>query len=834
MLRHTTDLAWKKCRRYFVEANSTIVVPNTGLKKMNIPSDPVYLSTRFRNYSCMQRVVETSQHVDGRTCRDFSVDVELSTSNTDYSNNNSVQVQVRSYQQKAKKMLHQVKANRINLKLVTQKVEELLLLFLSEYDNNIPSDGPLALELLNTALSNCFSQKNERLLPRLFSLTCQVMIRSDYTGATINEVHRQLWRLLNGHEQYFATNDIRYNTHHVNDVCSYFIRHIVVNANKEKRKLDTMKSIQLQQLIDRLAELYCDPSVPLVANPYIDDSVIMLLCNQHKPREAYELLQKRVKISQSSNLCFDPLVSSFTSTINGYAKTSQPENALQIVEWMLLAQKEESSKRPLANAVKIPPPNVSCFNALLHAYARAGGDDAGFKAEQTLEWMEQICGSEHLDTMPNNISYNTCINAWARSNHPDAHIRAEILLRRIVSLGEAGNQVGPSEEAFTAVMNAWVNRIEKKKIVNEEVTDHVTRILDLMERISDDSNRLALSVVPYSVLIKAWEKTAQQRRGLEKQKCVDKVLQVVERMLAKGVAPRTEMYNSILTALGEIAPINAVFYFLELEQQYCDGTIQLDTQTFNCGLNAIAALNRPDAVQKATDILKRMFGYHRTDHSILPSTLTFNIILKVLSRSTSHTPDAAVKADDLLTEMDNMPSVTPDFISYVTCIIAWGRSFEKNKMKRVTNLLHRYISSVEKRQDEECKSNIAVFNAVLSVCHHNLSPELKVESLDAAQVTMTELLKMKGVVPDQITYSSFFRVVKEGCPANIPPTDSFLDLIEKNFIRCTSDGYITRDILTAIFHVVPASVFANIVGENKDPTTLSIPKAWSRKVNYLY
>jgi hypothetical protein len=866
MFRRSKDVAGKYLyRRRHTNNNTCMIIPNrtscttSFIRKYYVPLDFICVGSNqvVRNNAYIERVVGASS-IHASHARHFSVDVIVSNSNTDdddddddnNNNNNSVlQVEIRSYQWKANNLLEQVKTNRVQSRLVAQKVEELLLQFLSEYDNNILSDGPLALELLNTALSNCSSHKNERLIPRLFSLTCQVMIRSDYRNtsvATMNEVHRQLWRLLNGYEHYFATNDIRYNTHHVNDVCSYYIRHIVADANKKKRKLDYRKTKQLNQLIDRLAKLYRNPSVPLMTNPHIDDSVIMLLCNQRKPREAYELLRRRVEkkktsLSSSSKdlLSFDPLVSSFTSIINGYAKISQPENALQVVEWMLSAQKEASV---------VPPPNVSCFNALLHAYAMAGGNDAGFKAEQTLEWMEQMCNEteQHLDTMPNDTSYNICINAWARSNHPDAPIRAENLLRRIISLDEAGtcssnsNQVGPSEEAFTAVMNTWVNCINnnnnnnmKKKVNNEEVTDRVTIILDLMERISEeDSDRLTLSVIPYTVLIKAWEKTAQQRRGLERQKCGDKILQVVERMRANGVAPTTEVYNSILTALGEIAAINAVFYFLELEQQYCDGTIQLDTRTFNCGLNAIAALNRPDAVEKATGILKRMFKYYESDHYILPSTFTYNIILKVLSRSTSHIPDAAAKADDLLTEMDSMPSVTPDFISYVTCIIAWGRSHEKDKMKRVTNLLQKYISSLDEYNQDgnNNKSSIAVFNAVLSVCHHNLSPELRVESLETAQVTMIELRKVKGIA-DQITYSSFFRVVKEGgSPVDRPPTTSFLDLIEKEFIRCTSDGYIIRDILTAVYQVAPTTVFANLVGQNEDPRTFSIPKAWSRNV----
>jgi hypothetical protein len=356
----------------------------------------------------------------------------------------------------------------------------------------------------------------------------------------------------------------------------------------------------------------------------------------------------------------------------------------------------------------------------------------------------------------------------------------------------------------------------------------VAGIVDLMERISENSQELPLSVVPYTVLIKSWEKTAQNIHGIDKQKCGDEILKVLGRMRTKGIAPTTEMYNSILTALVEVSPISAVFYFLELEQQYCNGDVQLDTRTFNCGLNAIAVLNRPDAVKRVTDILKRMFEYHETDPSILPSNLTFNIILKVLSRSTSHMQGAAAKADDLLYEMEAMSSVDPDFISYVTCIIAWGRSHERDKIERVTSLMYRFISSMGDHQDGNNKSSIAVFNAVLSVCHHNSSPEHSFEALHASKLTMTELRTLKGISPDQKTYESFFQVLKKVTIMGSSSAFSFTALIEDEFNQCASDGYVTKGILLAVSSAAPQTVFEKLVGQNVDPRTFSIPKAWCR------
>ncbi len=742
----------------------------------------------------------------------------------------------RIYQQKAQKLLHQVKTHRVQTELVIQKVEELLLLALSEYEDNVPSDGPLALQLLNTSVQYAKEVSNgDRLLPRIFSLSCQLMLQSGHPSA-VNEVHRQLWRLLDGHEEFLVTTDHLYNTHHVNDVCSYYIRHIVGNANQQKRKIDVRRSRQLHRLIDRLSELQRDPTVPLSSNAYIDDSLILLLCNQLKPREAHQVIRNRVeKLSLASGLIRQeevPLVSSFTTIINGYAKMSQPEKAQSVIKWMMSFHEPEHYTSPSTMKAKaiVPAPTLNCFNGLLHAYAMAGSKNAGFKVEQTLEWMEKLYDGRNFDTKPNETTYNICINAWARSKHPEAPIRAENLLRRVVALGESGDQIEPSEEAFSAVMNTWVNSSSDSGSIKKmrEATEKVAGILDLMERISVISSRLSLSAFSYTVLIKSWGKLAHNLDGVGKRKCEEQIFNVLGRMCSNGVTPTTETYNSILTALVEVSPISAVFYFLELEQQYCNGNMKLDTRTFNCGLNAIAVLNRPDAVARVTDILNRMFEYHETDPLILPSNLTFNIILKVLSRSTSHVPGAAAKADDLLSEMDEMESVVPDFISYVTCIIAWGRSHEKDKIHRVVSLLQRYVSSLRDHDEHYYKSSIAVFNAVLSVCHHNSTKEHAEDVLHATKFTMAELRKLRGVVADQKTYESFFQVMKAGNSILREDQSTFTSLIEDEFNQCANDGCVTEDIIQALKSAIPPTVFERLVGQGVDSVTWSIPKAWSR------
>jgi hypothetical protein len=707
----------------------------------------------------------------------------------------------RMYQKRALQFLDKVDNGRIQSNLVPQRVEELLIHCVSDHDDNVPLDGPMALDLLNVSLQHANLPK-ERLIPRLFSLACQVMARSHHPRA-YHEVHRQLWRLLNNQNQYFSDpKELIYYSHHVNDACSQFIHYQVMDANRKKEKVDYRTSKQITNLIDHLHQINDDSSIPYVMDAVIEDAIIMFLCNQQRPQEAYDRLCRKIDTSsQSDPVPFIPPVSCFTNLIYGFAKTLQPDKALDVIQYML-ENHNEGNKQDI-----IPLPNETCFNGLIHAYALCGGNDAGFKAEETLSWMERLHLTE--DT----TSYNSVLNAYAHSNHPDAPNHAERILQTIIDLNASGHDVRPTEETWCTVMNTWVNSEKSEAIAR------VTTILDRMESlVLEGGTNTELSAVPYTIYVKAWEKEAKKPRGYQKVKCADNILRTVERMQLKGVPLSPIILNSVLTALRETSPLNAVFYFLGLEQQYRDGKMQIATRTFNIGLDSIAALNRPDCEEKALNVLDRMQQYSEMDENVLPSRYTYNIILKVLSRSQK--ADAANKADALLHKMDAMQSIDPDAFSYATCVIAWGRSEQEDKFERVTNLLDRFIDTL-KRREWIHKSEISVFNACLSVCHHNESPELQAAAHETALIVMTKLRQVKGVKPDQQTYSSFFRVFKGTLSSTI------LGCIHEEFDHCISDGYVQREILENVSVIAPAT-FAKFVGKDHNAVSFPIPRSWSK------
>lgn len=704
----------------------------------------------------------------------------------------------------AVEFLDKLKNGNFKASIAPQRVEQLLLDLLE--DDNTVDDGPLALQLLNAAIMQA-NLPNERLIPRLFSLACQIMMRSGHPLAW-NEIHHQVWRLLNGHKE-FLIYDIPYNTHHVNDACVQLIS-LTVSQYGRKRRMDYKTSQKMNQLINELKRQYKAPKIPLAASADGCNAFILYYCNIRKPNQALEQLQWILNNSTKSKQKLEPKISSFSLTISGFANDSNPDKATEIIQWMLSSYEDQASL--------IPAPNRACFNGLLHAWTKSGRKEAGSKAEQILDWMQQLYESDQLDTQPDDISYATCINAWARSPGRDSPARAEALLQKMLMLQESGNgdSIKPSLSAFCSVMDAWAGSGDRA------APQKVEAILDIVEERSKTMEDFELTAFPYTILIKAWERAASGTRDRKRQlEYSGNAFKVLTRMQNMGIESPPTTYNATIMALNSSSPIDAIFYFLRLEEQYRQQEIQLDSRTFNCGLNAIASMMKPDATKKSMEMLSRMKGYSTIDPSVSPDDTTFNIILKILSRS--NLEDAAHRADALLQDMVVMKSIRPSHVSFSTCIIAWGRSHDEDKIQHVKKLLAQFETTQQKNQRTGKMGSNAVYNAVLSVCYHNGSGELLGQARETATIAM-QTLRSANVKADQTTYQSFFKVM------SFSPLDAEKEnLVETEFGRCVEDGLVSMDVFKVVESSFP-SVVEKYLSEHQRANGESIPYRWSKRI----
>lgn len=684
-----------------------------------------------------------------------------------------------------------------------------------------PEDGRDAVELLDVAIENA-QLPGERLIPRLFALTCQVLLQGSGLqqhggsgsrtttggGRCLNDMHKQICKLLDHHKTFFF-NDIEFTSHQVNDTCSQFIIGLVLESNQTRIRLSKQRQNQIQALMKRLDELYSDPSVPLAATWISCNAYIMFYCNQGRPDEALKLLQWMVETSPTHPVDLIPRVNAFATTISAFAKVGNgPEKSMEVLDWMLTLYDEG----------KGPAPKSSCFNALLDAWVKSGRRDAGIRAEQILDWMQQLHDTKGMETAPNIISWNTAINVWGNSPVADAAENAEALLRKMISQFEAGSSVEPENISFISVMNAWANSGRKN------APDRVIMLLDLMRNMAKGSNSLQINSYAYSVLLKAYEKTERPVSTQESNHAVLQILGALDQIKVEGIEATPAIHNGAIMALCNFSVVSAVLYFIEVEESYRTGKATIDVRTFNSGLSAMAILNRQDASDRATDVLDRMKRYSKSDRSVTPDQTTSNVMLKLLSRSPS--TDGAARADDLLADMESQIHFQCTQASYVTVVIAWGRSDDRGKFDRIKALLARYRAKASSGTVANPTSP-NVYNAVLSVCRHNEIIDLNERALDMVGYTLDMLRDDDLVRPDETTYLTLFQAFHRLLGHS--DIQHLRGVLEREIGYCIKDGLVSKAIVEVIYQACPA-LFSSLFGENVPPDEVKIPAAWSKKL----
>ena len=752
-------------------------------------------------------------------CRDFHRKSLGMKQNPSVSPNTNVRrnasLNLNENQKLAQLLIKNIRHQRIQPRLVALTVEEMLLKLVTDesYVGRKHNDGPIASDLLHAAL-NCCEKKSTNLIPRICSLSMQVIRRSGHPLGP-NEMHRIMWTILERRDELF-TDDVILNTKHINDAFCQVVRshvemkHLTYETNKTKNDHDVCKRID--RLVELIRHLWEDPSVRLVANSEAIHAIILHWCRTQKTAQAYKLLMWISNESQTSShpVALSPQASSFTSVISAYGRLGDAETAEKLVRFMLASYKKGKHT--------IPPPSLVCMNALIDGWARSGRNDAGMKAAHTMELMENLHHGEGLETKPDEITYASCINAWAHSKPSrNSAVQAELLLRRMIEHYEAGEDIGPTESAFTATMNAWAESATNDAPVK------VQSLLKLMQGFSQ-TRQLARTDIPYTILIKAWKNLAQRLpSGNDKKRwCSDHILSVLEDMVTSGVNPTAATHNSTIMALLEVAPSDAMLYFLHVEEKFRNGQADVDTRTFNSGLNVIAVQNKPDGADHAMMVMERMLSYSRQNKSVAPTGYTYNIILKILSRSPAK--DSASKACALLRDMLQMEHIKPSYISFATCVLAWGRSGDPSRFDQIHELLLQFITTY-REGNLSGLITVTPYNTALSACYHNTSPELRGTALRTALRTMDELRKLKNdrVRPDHITYQSFFRAMQslrtEG--------DDIDDLIQSEFEACIKAGLVTPEIIEMLYRA-SFHTFCLFFGSTEKPETVTLPKEWSR------
>ena len=144
----------------------------------------------------------------------------------------------------------------------------------------------------------------------------------------------------------------------------------------------------------------------------------------------------------------DPSTTPISAIMNAWAKTKSSNGASMVEKWLNRAQEEFD-----AGNTKIVPTN-KMFTMAVDAWAKSGeGVSAAQRAETILQHMSkkyQATGLENL--RPTTGIFNAVINAWARSKDKIAPSRAEQILQWMDNLHKTNPSIQPDKYTFNTGM----------------------------------------------------------------------------------------------------------------------------------------------------------------------------------------------------------------------------------------------------------------------------------------------------------------------------------------------------------------------------------------------
>ena len=456
---------------------------------------------------------------------------------------------------------------------------------------------------------------------------------------------------------------------------------------------------------------------------------------------------------------FQPSTTTYNSVLNAFAQAGDAGSAEDIFDSMQSFHRNsmESGGGPYQHV----KPDSRTYNTLMNAYAIKGGAEAGAKALDVLNRMENSSGVK-----PNPITYSTAIKALARSASVDPSSQSDS--NGDVLVGECA--------AYRALnlLKTFENRYILSKTDDEKA----------------NGNNL---VIPYNSTITAFANAAQHSSS-NASSLAEEAESILKRMKAvEGIKPDAISHNAAMLAWartgGQPAALRAELILRSMKNPT---TVSLSTV-----LNAWA---QADSAPKAAALLSEMEKKARfatTPTRIVPNTVLYNNVLNAWCKSSE--PDALENAEALLSRMESDPTCKrPDPVSYLTVLNALSKRYVPDRAQRAKAVLDKLLA----KHSTELASNhrdglnaLNAYNYVLAACAHTPPDASDEDRTSAADILVDTFRQMNHQSqfggPDQESYTLFLR----GC-SNLfeDGSEDRRLLIESTFRVCGQRGLVNEEI----------------------------------------
>lgn len=312
--------------------------------------------------------------------------------------------------------------------------------------------------------------------------------------------------------------------------------------------------------------------------------------------------------------------------------------------------------------------HTKCYNSVITAWSRSGEAIAAEKVEALLSRLEGKYFSGVTTARPSKTTFLCVIGAYAKARIPDAEQRCDALLQRMSYYRDLElEDLEPDQAVYNAVLNALAKSCQPSAVEKAE------EILTMMQTSPDP--RLKPNIVTYATVMDCHTKCGEgsARRAEE-------LLRFVEGTYRSGdetLQPNAVFYSAILQAWAKSATPEGATKAEELLRRnialYEEGYEYAKPHAimYNAVMDAIARSGDPTSGTRAEELLQEMEAlYQDGEEELKPSRRSYNAVILACRNA----GDGGKKAEELLGRMEELaasgrPELTPDVVSY-NCAIA--------------------------------------------------------------------------------------------------------------------------------------------------------------------
>jgi pentatricopeptide repeat protein len=416
-----------------------------------------------------------------------------------------------------------------------------------------------------------------------------------------------------------------------------------------------------------------------------------------------------------------PLSRCYTMVISAYASRGQADQAEELL-YDLCRRYNETKNTDFF-------PDVTCFNAVLDAWAKQGGGDvAARRAEAILQSIQRF-SKEHgaMQLRPNVISFTCVLDAWARSRSKEAPERCQEILNQMQRLHQQGlADSKPDVRAYHVVIDCWA------KSHKADAPEKAERLVLQMYRManSGEDPDLKPDMACYNSVLNAWARHENRSEAADQaQSFFEKIISTYEKSRESGdndprLKPTLQTYTTLLAAWSRSTrpdgPEKAQAAYDDMVRRYMEGEVHLcpDVIVFNALLDAWAKAGKGHRAELLLNEMLEQVSQQQKQSKhdsttnapapaatssssnrkvvIVPNARSFATVINAWSKSGK--PDAAERAEGLLRKLQQLTSdggllagrgaeYQPNIYCYNSTLQAWAKNSNPNAVERAAALM---------------------------------------------------------------------------------------------------------------------------------------------------